>query len=760
MKIKIYISLLLAMLLTSCELYMDNYEEPAATEGPDPKEEVVTELDESGAKISYQYTDAVMELTEQHRQYILTNLGDSVFYYNQDTPQAFLPKPGDVLVCKNCEQFPTGFARKVTDVQKSNGMYAVQAIQASYDETFVEFDMDCTDVEYPTMYYNDETTPDGPVFVKPKSRGENTTEIDGIEFTITSDFTFTLSAAELLGPFSGKGTIQIKKYEASLENKFNIWNGQIKKRQISITDFIIDGTFSLECDIKSWNPLKALPGVPMVPVGGVMVVGRPKVSIDFTANMDLDGTFIYRTVSETIIYIDNFSITKDTDMDDNQERFGAGPDVKGTLTGSINLKPTLDFSLGVGFLGDFVEVGLYAKLSITLALNKCLDLNAEPMTIPSPEDPALNRVYAARRNDNLSFTLSFEAMGIYLRVGSNEGKRDDYDKLKEKFEKYNVNINGIGDIVEVGLDDTGIAGYLRLNILEIVKQISGKSFEKVFELPFYPEVNSKDSRVFCRNINFPAFEQYENEISAVLAFNKAGLLGASNLSIIVLDENKEFVMLVECDDTGTILNLNDNHKVYTLIARIEGIETSTANYYFVYPCYKVGKKYYVDREFKVKVKHPSATFYNTHQNCFDLDKEDGKYYLRYTVRTTIDIESTPEIQNWGVVLYISDKNKRFICEEEDLKGFVKIGTTMFERDPSGGKSYMNGKTSISLTLTSVDLDLEDLYFYIMPIYQTCEDPEIHKMYFSAEKVLLKSDPTLIYKYAEEQWDFADQNLSF
>ena len=113
--------LLSALLLSSCELSMEEY---VVSEEDKGKEEPCTEVSEYG-EVTYQYHDDVTALNGEPQDYIAM-MNDSVIWFMDNLPDKWVPKEGHYIAANCSKTIPLGICSKVRSVTRDAGMIRVE----------------------------------------------------------------------------------------------------------------------------------------------------------------------------------------------------------------------------------------------------------------------------------------------------------------------------------------------------------------------------------------------------------------------------------------------------------------------------------------------------------------------------------------------------------------------------------------------------------------------------------------------------------
>lgn len=127
---------LLAILLSSCELSMEEY---VVSEEDKGKEEPCTEVSEYG-EITYQYQDDVTALNGEPQNYIAM-MNDSVIWFMDNLPDKWVPKEGHYIAANCSQTIPLGICAKVRSVTRDAGMIRVEHEPTDKENVFKTLEM-------------------------------------------------------------------------------------------------------------------------------------------------------------------------------------------------------------------------------------------------------------------------------------------------------------------------------------------------------------------------------------------------------------------------------------------------------------------------------------------------------------------------------------------------------------------------------------------------------------------------------------------
>lgn len=137
-------TLALSFLLVSCTLYMDEDGIPRREgDGYSTTEKIETE----DFNITYKYAKNTIGIDENVESFVTKVENDSIVYFSVNTPEEFLPREGEMLVCGETEMFPDGFGHKVLKREKQGNEY--RCVCSSLDDIFEAFD----ELEYEGVFH-------------------------------------------------------------------------------------------------------------------------------------------------------------------------------------------------------------------------------------------------------------------------------------------------------------------------------------------------------------------------------------------------------------------------------------------------------------------------------------------------------------------------------------------------------------------------------------------------------------------------------
>lgn len=95
--------------------------------------------DVEGGKITYQYNDEVIVLSETTQRYLVKVEADTILYFSEATPERLLPYKGGIISSAVIDdKTPYGLGNRVISVSQESGLYKCVTTAASLDEIFKE----------------------------------------------------------------------------------------------------------------------------------------------------------------------------------------------------------------------------------------------------------------------------------------------------------------------------------------------------------------------------------------------------------------------------------------------------------------------------------------------------------------------------------------------------------------------------------------------------------------------------------------------
>ena len=137
-KYSIVLSVLAAMSLSACTLYMDEPEDAARIlrtgEGYDEEESIT--LPNGEGEVTYKYSQKTIPIDDEVEQYIVKVESDTILYFKENTPDDLLPVEGEMMTCSFRDLFPNGFCHKCIQRTEQNGQYRCTFTKCEFSEAF------------------------------------------------------------------------------------------------------------------------------------------------------------------------------------------------------------------------------------------------------------------------------------------------------------------------------------------------------------------------------------------------------------------------------------------------------------------------------------------------------------------------------------------------------------------------------------------------------------------------------------------------
>lgn len=139
MKCKQYfVALIIPVLFVSCHANVLDNEPENKPENIKGFGYPITE-DVEGGKITYQYNDEVIVLSETTQRYLVKVEADTILYFSEATPERLLPYKGGIISSAVIDdKTPYGLGNRVISVSQESGLYKCVTTAASLDEIFKE----------------------------------------------------------------------------------------------------------------------------------------------------------------------------------------------------------------------------------------------------------------------------------------------------------------------------------------------------------------------------------------------------------------------------------------------------------------------------------------------------------------------------------------------------------------------------------------------------------------------------------------------
>lgn len=133
-KIKHLLALIIPALFVACQVNnLDGEPEEVKGFGYPVTEDV------EGGKITYQYNDEVIVLSETTQRYLVKVEADTILYFSEATPERLLPYKGGIISSAVIDdKTPYGLGNRVISVSQESGLYKCVTTAASLDEIFKE----------------------------------------------------------------------------------------------------------------------------------------------------------------------------------------------------------------------------------------------------------------------------------------------------------------------------------------------------------------------------------------------------------------------------------------------------------------------------------------------------------------------------------------------------------------------------------------------------------------------------------------------
>lgn len=150
-KLSISLMALVATLLVSCTLYMDEEDlESALRTEPGYLEAETITLPEGQGTVTYKYNKNTIAITDEVEEYVIRNEGNEVVWFSAATPDHLLPEAGEMMTCSFRDKFPDGFCHRCTGRSKVDGLYRCTFEPCSLFDAFDELKAD-VDLEQYTV---------------------------------------------------------------------------------------------------------------------------------------------------------------------------------------------------------------------------------------------------------------------------------------------------------------------------------------------------------------------------------------------------------------------------------------------------------------------------------------------------------------------------------------------------------------------------------------------------------------------------------
>lgn len=330
----------------------------------------------SDYSITYKYNKSTIVYDESNIKYIHHIEADTILYFEQNTPDCYLPSVGNVVSARITEKAPYGLGNKVLSINNVGNYYKCTTTSAALNEIYdkLDFVFDSDDIskvaENMEIYGTEDTISSGK---SKRTRGkQNDKNFNIIEITLgdlSKKGMIVKGKVELSGKIHAEGSLEENTFEYYFEPKFalkgNAGIGVEYKKHLwqGIDEFK--------------NPLFKSPKVDLGPFAIGPLVLRPYIAAEGYFDFDASGTLTM-----------DFDETLSTKWGYNQ-KFGAFADplsytppsdiVRGiSINGNIglNFKAVFDVGLGVYVKNVAVELDPYIIAGIGLNFrNECLREN-------------------------------------------------------------------------------------------------------------------------------------------------------------------------------------------------------------------------------------------------------------------------------------------------------------------------------------------------------------------------------------------------
>lgn len=133
-----FVTLIIPVLFVSCHANVLDNEPENKPENIKGFGYPITE-DVEGGKITYQYNDEVIVLSETTQRYLVKVEADTILYFSEATPERLLPYKGGIISSAVIDdKTPYGLGNRVISVSQESGLYKCVTTAASLDEIFKE----------------------------------------------------------------------------------------------------------------------------------------------------------------------------------------------------------------------------------------------------------------------------------------------------------------------------------------------------------------------------------------------------------------------------------------------------------------------------------------------------------------------------------------------------------------------------------------------------------------------------------------------
>lgn len=417
------------LLFSSCTLYMDDPEGVRVLRTEEGYLETAEmELPDGIGYLNYKYNQKTIAIEDDVERWVVKVESDTIVWFSQETPDYYLPEPGEMMTCSLREKFPHGFCHRCIERTESNGMYRCVFTPCSIADAFDEFEVsaspkaainkaeeegvDLTDEQFDSVMYDfDDTVQTNAVSARAQTRAVRTrADNDDEEKTREPLMKKTVKFKEgklevslgeiinLSGSATYGGSLTIEGYAEM------VYNAKTKKYGC---DFTFEGKLNL------WVELEASAGVTLKVPNDICVVGvdfdlgkvaihsgfyvGPYFAVKQKINGRLDVSWKFNT---------KFSYSQangDAKPVSSVREFGSGcssPSAifDGTTTPTLNVEAGVDIYLRLG--AEALGFGKDAKVGVRFytELNQDIDTkkyeSAEAFRQKNANFPLMAKIYA------------------------------------------------------------------------------------------------------------------------------------------------------------------------------------------------------------------------------------------------------------------------------------------------------------------------------------------------------------------------------
>lgn len=390
---KSFILLTLLLLLTGCNLFIDDEEMNAGNQDVPVHEgegyDAPVTVEDGGCTVTYQFNSEVRQLTLSDQRYIVKAETDPTgafieIHYRPDTPADLLPVPGEIIVSTVTDIFPWGCNHRVKYRVDEDGVIKYIATFAQLEETYKELDIQgkMTTQEYEDFYVDAVIEEDIPASDSTQATTRSTlvrqqasadsnkgvhVSFEGGKVSFTIPFGNNLSIEGSSGNLEGSFGISFPDGENYYKSEFifDFENFSIsdKQFQVKVQQTVeqsvvikVEGKGSIS-KAKTWRPIKGK----AFTMGPVVIVLFININLEVAANIDVSASFssYKKYVNHYDIDLLNFKLTKTVDnIKDTGWQF---PEF--IIEGNISL--ALEFQLGLGIYGKILSVRIIPSLILS-----------------------------------------------------------------------------------------------------------------------------------------------------------------------------------------------------------------------------------------------------------------------------------------------------------------------------------------------------------------------------------------------------------